>query len=43
MKRFDETKFLNDISLVPFHVCEVFDDPNDGYWLFNELNTDIFR
>ena len=41
MKRFDETKFLNDLSQAPFHVCEVFDDPNDGYWFFNELYSGI--
>ena len=41
MKNFDENQFLTDISHIPFQVCNVFDDPNDSYWLFSKMYTDI--
>ena len=40
-KHFNEKDFLNDISYIPFQVCSIFDDPNDAYWLFDKLYTDI--
>ena len=32
MKNFNEEAFLSDLSYIPFHVCSIFDDPNDSYW-----------
>ena len=43
MKHFDEKVFIADVSVIPFQVCDIFDDPNDSYWLFNELYTDILN
>ena len=43
MKHFNENEFLKDMSFIPFHVTNIFDDPNDSYWLFNELYTDILN
>ena len=34
MKSFDEANFTFDLSVAPFHVAELFDDPNDSYWFF---------
>ena len=41
LKHFNENDFLTDLALVPFHVTSVFDDPNDSYWLFNKLYTEV--
>ena len=43
MKYFDEDLFLDDLSKVPFHVAEIFDDPNDAYWLFDKLYADVLN
>ena len=43
MKSFNENDFLTDMSYVPFHVCNIFDDPNDSYRLFDELYTDVLN
>ena len=43
MKNFNENDFLTDMSYIPFHVCDIFDDPNDSYWLFNELYCDVLN
>jgi len=40
-KRFDETKFTNDLKLAPFHVCDIFDDTDDVMWSFNYLLTEV--
>ena len=41
MKYFDENAFIDDLSMVPFHVTEIFDDANDAYWLFDKLYLDV--
>lgn len=42
-KNFDEEQFKADIARTPFHVCELFDDVNDAYWLHNQLLTQIIN
>ena len=34
---FNDVDFLKDITLVPFHVINVFDDYDDQCWIFSEL------
>ena len=41
MKHFDEKQFLKDVSYIPFQVCNIFDDPNDSYWLFSKMYSNI--
>ena len=41
MKHFSETNFLEELSMVPFHIISLFDDPNDSYWAFNQLYKDV--
>ena len=41
MKHFNETHFTHDLSIAPFHVADIFEDPNDSYWFFNQLFSDI--
>ena len=41
MKSFNETNFTHDLSIAPFHVADVFEDPNDSYWFFNKMFSDI--
>ena len=36
-KKFNEGKFLTDLSYAPFHVCSVFDDVEDKLWFHNAL------
>ena len=43
MKHFNESDFLDDLSMVPFHVGSMFDDPNDSYWVFNKLYTEVLE
>jgi hypothetical protein len=33
--------FLNDLSTVPFHICEIFDDIDDVYGTFNDLAMSV--
>ena len=40
-KNFDQNKFKKDVSLIPFHVSEVFDDVNDRFWLITKMYTDV--
>ena len=40
-KNFDNNKFLNDVSSIPYCVTEIFDDPDDCYWAWNKLTMDI--
>ncbi len=40
-KHFDQNSFVNDISFIPYHVVEIFDDIDDCYWLWNELTMQI--
>ncbi|KAH3849140.1 hypothetical protein DPMN_091536 [Dreissena polymorpha] len=36
-KNFDETKFNEDLSNVPFHIAHVFDDIDDIYWTHEHM------
>ena len=36
-KKFNESEYLKDLSLAPFHVSEIFDDINDSYWFCEQL------
>ncbi len=42
-KNFDELKFTQDVSCIPFHVCEIFDDVHDQYWFASELYSDVIN
>ena len=40
-KHFNDKNFKNDISNIPFHVIEIFDDMNDQYWAYSHLLTNV--
>ena len=40
-KNFSNEKFLKDLSLIPYHVTEIFDDIQDTYWLWHELTMEV--
>ena len=40
-KSFDESKYNEDISMTPFHVSYIFDDPDDVVWCHNKLLSDV--
>ena len=40
-KHFDENKFNADVSFIPFHINEIFDDVNDRFWCINTLFKDV--
>ena len=40
-RHFDETTFLTDLSSVPYHIVEVFDDIDDSYWAWHTLTMEI--
>ena len=40
-KKFDNDKYINDLKLIPFNVCSVFDDPDDQMWCYNKLITQV--
>ena len=40
-KNFDESIFVEQLSMVPYHVGEIFDDIDDSYWFFNELTMQV--
>ena len=42
-KHFDDDKFNNDLSMAPFHVCEIFEDPSDQLWFQNKLLTEVIE
>ena len=37
MKHFSENAFQNDVDSIPFHVCDIFDDIEDVYWMHDKL------
>lgn len=41
MKRFNQEVFLEDLSKVPFSTAYVFDDPDDVYWCWEKLYSQI--
>jgi hypothetical protein len=40
-RNFDNVQYVNDLKLVPFHVCSLFDDPDDQMWSYNKLITEV--
>ena len=36
-EHFTDREFLDDMSIAPFHVAEIFDDVNDMAWYTNTL------
>ncbi len=40
-KSFDENKYIEDISIIPFHVLYIFDDTDDVVWCHNKLLSDV--
>ena len=40
-KRFDEVKFILDLSSAPFHVAGIFDDIDDAVWFYDKLLSEI--
>ena len=42
-KKFDDNEFIKDISNVPFHVGEIFDDIDDLSWFTSSLLIDIIN
>ena len=41
MKNFDHEEFTKDLSDVPFHICEIFDDVDDTVWAQQHLLSSI--
>ena len=41
MKTFSPGKFRQDLKLVPWSVCDIFDDVDDLYYVWNSLFTDV--
>ena len=37
MKIFDQEEFTRDLTTVPFHVCDIFDDVDDIVWAQQKL------
>ena len=42
-KNFDETLFKSEVQCIPFHICNIFDDINDQYWVRNTLFTQVLN
>ena len=42
-KHFSNDNYLYDLSVAPFHVCEIFDDVNDAYWYSSTLLKGIIN
>ena len=40
-KHFQDQDYLDDVSRIPFHMCDVFDDSDDAYWAYNKLLRDV--
>ena len=40
-KHFNEELFQHDVSQIPFHISEIFDDVNDCQWVVNALYADV--
>jgi hypothetical protein len=43
LKTFDENYFKEDVSRIPFHVSEIFNDVSDQYWVQTQLFTDVLN
>ena len=42
-KNFNETSFKEDISRIPFHIIDVFENTDDKYWAFNCMTEEIIN
>lgn len=42
-KNFDCDAFASDISFVPFHVSQIFDDVSDQYWCASHMYVDVLN
>ena len=40
---FNVDSFTNDLSSIPYHIVDIFDDIDDSYWLWNELTMDVIN
>ena len=40
-KHFNNDLFLEELSKIPYHVTEIFDDVNDSYWLWHQLTMQV--
>jgi hypothetical protein len=40
-KNLNNDNFLSDLQNVPFHISDIFDDPDDCYWAINNLLNDV--
>ena len=42
-KNFQEADYITDLQSAPFHVSEIFEDPEDSYWYVNNLLQNIIN
>ena len=40
-KHFNEELSKQDVDIIPFHVCSIFEDVDDQYWLFSKLFSNL--
>ncbi len=40
-KNFKKSDFLNELKNTPFHVTNIFDDPDDQFWFHNKLLENV--
>ncbi len=43
LKYFDENSFKQDVSHIPFQICNIFNDVRDQYWAINWLFTEVLN
>ncbi len=43
LKRSDERIFKRDVSMIPFHISNIFSDVGDQYWVQKYLFTEILN
>ena len=41
--KFDEASFSYDMSVIPHHVGEIFDDVEDSFWFIHKLSMDVMN
>ena len=42
-KQFDCQQYSNDLSMIPFHVKDIFDDLDDKYWCYESLIKEVIN
>ena len=42
-EKFNDDKYLQDLSFVPFHIADIFDDINDEYWVYETILKDVIN